>query len=74
MKTRILKIKDDSFNYSYNYYRSRDWAGWYFPRSRFVRVLAPPLSKVPEYVGVSCPCKVCEFSGTCKDCHHSYEP
>lgn len=69
MKTRILK-SDDGFNY----YRGRDWAGWYFPISRFARVLTPPLSKVPEYVGVMCPCSICEYSGTCKDCPHNFEP
>lgn len=67
MKTRILKMKDGSFNF----YRGSDWAGWYFPRSRFARVYSTPLSKVPEYEGVICPCKVCEFSGTCKDCPHN---
>lgn len=69
MKTRILKMKDGSFNY----YRGRDWAGWYFPSSRFARVLTPIFSKVPEYEGVICPCSVCEFSGTCKDCPNNLE-
>lgn len=69
MKRRILK-SDDGFNY----YRGRDWAGWYFPSSRFARVLTPPLSKVPEYVGVMCPCSICEFNGTCKDCPNNFEP
>lgn len=64
MKTRILKVVDGNFNY----YRGRDWAGWYFPDSRFARVLRPPFSKVPEYEGVMCPCRVCRYSGTCKDC------
>lgn len=70
MKTRILKKEGDSFDY----YRGRDWAGWYFTSSRFVRVFTPLLSKVPEYVGVMCPCSVCEYSGTCKDCPENYEP
>lgn len=70
MKTRILKVVDGNFNY----YRGRDWAGWYFPDSRFARVLRPPFSKVPEYVGVMCSCSICEYSGTCKDCPNNYEP
>ena len=71
MKTRILKRKDGSSNY----YRGREWAGWYFPRSRFARVLTPifNFSKVPEYEGVLCPSSVCEYSGTCKDCPHAPE-
>lgn len=67
MKTRILKTKDGDFNY----YRGRDWVGWFLPFSRFARVLTPPLSRIPEYVGVMCPCSVCVFSGTCKDCPNS---
>lgn len=58
----------------FNYYRGRDWVGWFFPYSRFARVLDPPLFEIPEYVGVMCPCSVCEYSGTCKDCPDSYEP
>lgn len=70
MKRRILKSGDDGFKY----YRGRDLAGWYFPYSRFARVLTPPLSSFPEYVGVMCPCSICEFNGTCKDCPNNFEP
>ena len=67
MKTRILKMKDGNFNY----YRGRDWVGWFLPYARFARVLTPPLSRIPEYVGVMCPWSVCKFSGTCKDCPYN---
>lgn len=70
MKTRILKKKDGS----YDYYRGRDWVGWYFPNCRFARVITPNFSEVPQYVGVGCRLKVCEFSGTCKDCPYLIKP
>lgn len=60
-------MKDGNFNY----YRGHNWVGWFFPYSRFARVLDPPLFEIPEYVGVSCPWSVCEFNGTCKDCPYS---
>lgn len=69
METRILLSKDGRFNY----YRGNRLAGWYYPRSRFVRVLTPVFSKVPQYVGAMCRCSVCEYSGTCKDCPYSYQ-
>lgn len=67
MKTSISKMKDGNFNY----YRGRDWVGWFFPFSRFARVFTSPFSRIHEYVGVMCPCSVCDFSGTCKDCPKS---